>query len=80
MSEKKNMTEEEVREALRQAGIKEGWGEMGGDGPKNPAFLRRQADSLQALKGLLEGAVGGKQAEVRSLQEKLARLQHGGGS
>lgn len=56
------------------------WGPMGGHATKPPQFLLDQAGNLTKLRDLLEGMVGQKQLEVQSLQEKLLRLKHGGGS
>ena len=77
----KNLTPEELADKLKAAGIDpDEWGKMGGQGPRQiPSFVRL-AGGLEKVKGLLEASVGQKQAEIRTLQEKLARLQHGGGS
>ena len=75
------MTEEEVRAKLKEMGIDPNqWAEMGGGEPRHPAFVLRMAGNATKLKELLEAQVGQKQAEVRLLQEKLARLKYGGGS
>jgi hypothetical protein len=77
----KEPTVEQVRERMKAVGIDpDKWGEMGGHGPRHPQFVLRIAGNLAKLNGLLEGAVGEKQAEVRLLEEKLFRLQYGGGS
>jgi hypothetical protein len=74
-------TEEQVRERMEAAGIDPSkWGEMGGHDPRQPQFVLRLAGNLTKLNAALEAAVGEKQGEVRLLEEKLARLQYGGGS
>jgi len=79
MAEEKLTPEQEAR--LKAAGIDpKSWGEVGGGEPKTPQFALRLAGNLEELKGLLEGAVGAKQGEIRLLEEKLIRLKHGGGS
>lgn len=57
-----------------------GWGTMGGGAPQRPQFVQDQAANLTKLRDMLQATLGQKQAEVQSLQEKLHRLQHGGGS
>jgi hypothetical protein len=75
------LTEKQLREQAEALGIGDGqWDEMGGGEPKSPAFANRIAENLKKMNELLEQAVEGKQGEVRLLQEKLARLKHGGGS
>lgn len=59
---------------------KDSWGTLGGGNPQRPQFMQDQAANLIRLRDLLQATVGQKQAEVQSLQEKLHRLQHGGGS
>jgi hypothetical protein len=79
MSDK--LTEQEALDRLKALGIDPGqWGEMGGHGPQTPQFALRLATNLKKVNELLEGAVAQKQAEVRSLEEKLLRLRFGGGS
>jgi len=56
------------------------WGTMGGGEPQRPQFMQAQADNLIKLRDMLQATVGQKQAEIQSLQEKLHRLKHGGGS
>ena len=77
----KKPTVEELKAAMKAAGMDESaWGDMGGGGPKQPEFMLRQANNLKTLSGLLEQAVASKQGEIRTLDEKLQRLLHGGGS
>lgn len=56
------------------------WKPMGGGPPRHPQFVLRQVQSLEKLRELVEGIVAQKEAEVGTLQEKLLRLRHGGGS
>ena len=75
------LTEEQILERLREAGISpDQWGKMGGGGPKSPRFALRLAGDLQKVKALFEGILVEKQAEVGLLEERLIRLKHGGGS
>jgi hypothetical protein len=81
MSDQTKLTEEQIREQMKAAGIDPGkWGEMGGGGPRTPKFALRLAHNLARVRGVLESAVEAKQSEVQSLEEKLLRLKHGGGS
>jgi len=73
--------EQRMKERLKALGIDEqAWAGMGGHGPQTPRFALKMAGDLQKMKGLLEAAVGEKQAEVGLLEEKLLRLKYGGGS
>lgn len=73
------LTPEELAKIIRERGAEPGqWGQFGGVVGR-PRFLVRQAEHLEKLKAMLEGIVQSKQSEVEQLQEKLARLQHGGG-
>ena len=77
----KNLTPDELAAKLREAGIDPSqWGQMGGGGHRQIKSLVRLAGGLEKVKGLLEASVSQKQGEIQTLQEKLARLQHGGGS
>lgn len=73
------MTEEEMEEHLKAAGVDQ-WGSMGGGGPRRPQAILRIASSLKKVNALLESSVAQKQGEITLLQEKLLRLKHGGGS
>jgi len=75
------LTEAEMAEKLKSLGVDSSqWDAMGGGEPQTPEFARSIAGKLQKMNDLLGQALAGKQAEVRLLQEKLARLKYGGGS
>ena len=76
----KDPTVDRLEDALRKAGVGGSWGGLGGHGPQPMPFAIRQAASLEKLKALLEQGLESKRAEIRSLNEKIQRLRHGGGS
>ena len=74
------LTEEQARERMAQEGIDSTtWGQMGGGEERTPQFATKLAGHMTQLRDMLEGMVSQKQDEKTVLEEKLARLKHGGG-
>lgn len=76
----KDMTPEEVLEAVKQMGAKLGeWQEVE-EKEAVPPMMNRQVEALLKLRAILEGMAEQDAKRLASLREQLARLQYGGGS
>jgi hypothetical protein len=74
------MDAEEIKQQLRDMGIPiDQWEDSGGKTVKSD-FLNRQKSMLEKAKDLLEMQLANDIKLVGELQEKVSRLEHGGGS
>jgi len=75
------VTEDEIRQKLKDLGMEPGkWSKRPETGPRVPKLLQEQADVIVRVRDeVLVPQTEKYKVQIQTLNEKIARLKHGGG-